>query len=185
MGFPGDSALDLHSDIRALLAGDSQSDSCGGWEFDFPADSYRDSKADLRHELQRDFRGDSHDDFDGALRVRTEASDFCLPRSPSSAPLSLRALAPRWPGRVRRTVRQGPPRPTRNLSSRRGSRGFGTPATALRAGIPERTGRALGGSIPVSGTVISLDMRLDSCLNGLVPAGRSAAGRTKGESSLR
>jgi len=68
MGFSGDSAADLQRDTRAVLAGDSQTDSCGDSEADFPAGSHRDSKTDSRRDLQRGFDGD----FDGVLRARVE-----------------------------------------------------------------------------------------------------------------
>ncbi len=74
MGFPGDSAADLRRDLRAVVEGNSQTDSCGDWESDFPADSHRDSKADLRRDLQRDFRRDFDGDFGSVLRVTTEDS---------------------------------------------------------------------------------------------------------------
>jgi hypothetical protein len=74
MGFSGDSAADLHRDMRVVLEGDSQTDSCGDWESDFPADLHRDSKTDFRRDLQRDFRKDFHGDFGSVLRVTAEDS---------------------------------------------------------------------------------------------------------------
>jgi hypothetical protein len=71
-GLPGNSAADWRRDMQDPLEGDSQTDSCGGWEFGFPADLRRDSKADSRRDLQRDLQGDFHGDFDGALRVEAE-----------------------------------------------------------------------------------------------------------------
>ena len=72
MDFPGDSAADLHHDMRAVLEGDSQTDSCGDSESDFPADSCRDSKADLRRGLQKGLPRDFDGDFDGVLRATEE-----------------------------------------------------------------------------------------------------------------
>jgi len=87
MGFPGDSAADLHRDMRAFSEGDLRTDSCGGWESDFPADAYRDSDADLRRDLQRGLQGDLRGDFDRELRVTGQllASRFVCRRDPSSA----------------------------------------------------------------------------------------------------
>ena len=93
MGFPGDSAADLHRDMRAVLERGSRTDSCGDSESDFPPDSHRDSKADLRRDLQRDFPRDFDGDFGVVLRAtaedgiggcgeRTEGPD-ARPRSPS------------------------------------------------------------------------------------------------------
>ena len=69
MDCPGDSAGGLGRDLRALLEGDSQTGSCGGWEFDFPAGSRRDSETDLRRDSQRDLQGDFRCGFDRDLRA--------------------------------------------------------------------------------------------------------------------
>jgi hypothetical protein len=63
MGFPGDSAADLHLDIRPLLERDSEMNSWGGSEFDSPADSCRDSTTDSPRDLPSNFRKDFHGDL--------------------------------------------------------------------------------------------------------------------------
>jgi hypothetical protein len=74
MDFPGDSAADLHCDMRAVLEGDLRTDSRGDSQSYFPADSQRDSQADLRRDLQRGLQGDFRCGFDRDLRAEREGT---------------------------------------------------------------------------------------------------------------
>jgi hypothetical protein len=66
MGFPGDSAADLHCDSRAFSEGDLRSDPGYDCRTDSPADSHRDSRADSRCDLP----GDLPEDLRGDLRAK-------------------------------------------------------------------------------------------------------------------
>ena len=68
MGLLGDYAADSHRGLRALLEGDSQTDSCGDCQSGFLADSHGDSKVGWQRELRWDLQGDFRRDYRGLSR---------------------------------------------------------------------------------------------------------------------